>query len=214
MLEIENISFSIKEKNILKPLSFSLESASNMLILGASGSGKTTLLAIIAGLLKPKTGEVRYDHQSLYNKTASQLDHFRGENLGIIFQNHHLIKPLTVMQNLHLGINFTDTKLDEAKAEATLKRLNLESKAQQKASTLSTGEAQRLAVARAVLGKPKWILCDEPTSALDDKNSQAVLELLEEEAQACKASLIIVTHDKRVKSYFSAQQLLELGATT
>ncbi|MDG1286223.1 MAG: ATP-binding cassette domain-containing protein [Rickettsiales bacterium] len=214
MLEIENISFVIEQKPIIQSLSFSLETGRKMLVLGASGSGKTTLLAMIAGLLKPSSGEVRYDNQSLHDQTTREVDHFRGQNLGIIFQNHHLIKPLTVMQNLQLGLNFTGKEVEEVRLQETLKRLNLESKVHQKASTLSMGEAQRLAVARAVIGKPKWILCDEPTSALDDVNSQAVLNLLEEEAQACDASLIIVTHDKRVKAHFSDEQVIELEAVS
>ncbi len=211
MLEIENISFLRQNTPIIQSLSFSLEAEKKMLVLGPSGSGKTTLLAIIAGLLMPFSGDVKYDNQSLYAKSVGEIDDFRGQNLGIIFQNHHLIKPLTVVQNVQLGLKFANKHIESEKLIKTLSRLGLESKAQQKASTLSMGEAQRLAVARAVIGNPKWILCDEPTSALDDSNCQSVLSLLEQEAQTCRAALMIITHDKRVKTHFSNQQIVNLG---
>lgn len=214
MLEVENISYKVDGRLILPPLSFSLNAGEKMLVLGPSGSGKTTLLAILAGLLRPTGGEVRYDDQSLYEQSTAEMDRFRGENMGIIFQSHHLVKPLTVLQNLRLGLSFGGKTAKKTRIEQTLQRLNLSQKAGQKASTLSMGEAQRLAVARAVIGQPKWILCDEPTSALDDANAEATLHLLEEEARDCGASLIVVTHDNRVKSHFSGEQVIELGGAS
>lgn len=211
MLEATKVSHEIDGKSILSPVSFSLNEEGKALVLGSSGSGKTTLLAILAGLLKPAKGEVRYGTKSLYLRSHAEIDKFRGQKLGIIFQNYHLIKPLTVMQNVTLGLGFTNKALDEARLQQTLERLNLSQKAHQKASLLSMGEAQRVAVARAVIGAPEWILCDEPTSALDDANAKATLELLEEEASACGAGLVIVTHDSRVKSHFSKEQILSLG---
>lgn len=210
MLEVKNISYKIKDRHILPPLSFTLNAGEKMLVLGPSGSGKTTLLATLAGLLRPDTGEVSYDNQSLYDQSTAKMDRFRGQKLGIIFQRHHLIKPLTVLQNLQLGLSFGGKEVDEQRIKQTLQRLNLSQKAGQKASTLSMGEAQRLAVARAVIGKPQWILCDEPTSALDDANAEATLHLLQEEARDCEASLIVVTHDNRVKSHFCGEQVMEL----
>ncbi len=212
MLEVDSISYTIAGKAILGSVSFSLKEGETALILGASGTGKTTMLAIIAGLLKPSSGEVHYAKQSLHELSDVELDKFRGQNLGIIFQNHHLIKPLTVLQNLKLGLSFNDKKVEEKKILETLERLNLSSKAHQKAATLSMGEAQRLAVARAIIGQPKWVLCDEPTSALDDANAKVTLDLLQSEAKACDAGLIIVTHDIRVESHFSAKKIIELEA--
>jgi putative ABC transport system ATP-binding protein len=214
MLKCTDVSYRVEGKVILDNISFSLKPEEHLLILGASGCGKTTLLSILAGLQKPDDGEVFYNDTSLYGLSESDRDQFRGEHFGILFQTFHLIKVLTVKQNLLLAQSMPGKPIDEARIYDVLKRLGLVEKLDQNVMHLSVGEAQRLSVARAVIGSPKWILCDEPTSALDDDNASAMLALLEEEAARCTASLVVVTHDKRVTKHFDTQHILKLGGAS
>lgn len=210
MLKLTNISYQINNRQLINNLSFRLETQKHLLILGPSGCGKSTLLSILGGLNKPDQGQVIYDNRNIYNLDESQRDKFRGQNISILFQNFHLIKVLSIKENLALAQNLSGLTINYNQINDILKRLNLFDKSDQKINNLSNGEAQRLAVARAVITNPKWILCDEPTSALDDNNCQIMLNLLEEEAKRCQASLIIVTHDKRVTNHFDQEHILKL----
>jgi ABC-type lipoprotein export system ATPase subunit len=210
MLTCSNISYKIKDKTIIDNISFDLKSGDHLLILGPSGSGKTTLLCLLAALTKPTSGNVEYNECDIHKLKPEKRDQFRGKNLGIIFQNFHLIKSLDVYQNIALPAQMSDSKIDPEQINYYLKELGLEDKAKQKISTLSVGQSQKLAVIRSFINKPKWILCDEPTSALDDANTEKLLKLLKSEAKKNKASLVIVTHDKRVKSHFENNKIIEL----
>ena len=134
-----------------------------------------------------------------------ELDKFRGKHIGIIFQTAHFVESLSVQDNLLLPGFFTGKKADTEKARMTLDRLNLGARMSGKPSQLSVGEQQRASIARAIMNDPTVILADEPTSALDDKNANEVIALLEEQARLSGASLIIVTHDSRLKSRFPKQ---------
>ena len=209
-LKIENISASYDSSTLFTIPSWQVKTGETAIILGPSGCGKSTLLAILAGLQEPNHGTVTYDNVDLYGLSEAERDHFRGKQMGILFQNFHLVKPFTVRQNLLLALRFSGRMIDETHINELLSALNLQTKANQKAGQLSVGEAQRLAVARAVIGKPKWIFCDEPTSSLDDKHTDLMLSLLKEQAAECQASLVIVTHDKRVRDMFHGQPILEM----
>lgn len=182
------------------------------MILGPSGSGKTTLISILAGLLQPSSGSIHCDGQDLGTLSPSDYDEFRGQNIGFVFQTLHLIPFLTVRQNLMLACSLPDKAVSQDSAMKVLSRLGLADLMESKADRLSTGEKQRLAVGRAIIGSPKWIFCDEPTSALDDTNASAMLDLLKSEATQCGASLVIVTHDSRVKTAFEGEACLQLNA--
>lgn len=210
MLVCQNLSFSIENRKLIDSLNFQLEEKKHLLIIGPSGCGKTTLLTLMCGLQRPESGSIFYNQTNICDLKEEQLDKFRGQNLGIIFQNFHLIKVLTLYENLAIALKFSGQKIDKDKIYNYLAKIGLTDKSKQKAGNLSVGESQRLAVARAVITNPKWIFCDEPTSALDDKNTQLTLELLQQEAQSCQASLIVITHDQRVKNIFSNQQIIEL----
>jgi putative ABC transport system ATP-binding protein len=179
------------------------------LLLGSSGSGKTTLLHLLAGLRTPVAGEVRIGETELGSMPASQLDVFRGRNIGIVFQQPHFVRSLNVSENLLLTQYLAGVKPNQERISQMLYRLGIQHKEQAQTSELSQGEQQRLALARALINNPAVILADEPTSALDDGNTDAVINLLEEQAERSDATLLVVTHDTRLKSRFEKHIILE-----
>jgi len=210
MLTCENLSFAIDGHKLIKDINFNIQSQKDLLITGPSGFGKTTLLSILCGLQKPTEGNVKYDEINLYDLDEDKIDDFRGKKLGIVFQNFNLINAFTVKQNLDLANSIFNFK-DNDQLYYLLERIGLAEKSHIIVSKLSTGEKQRLAVARAFIGNPKWVFCDEPTSSLDDKNTDIILNLIKEETLRCKASLILITHDKRIQSILKFSQILKLG---
>ncbi len=210
MLSCTNISYIIDQQKILNKLSFKLKQGEHLLILGESGSGKTTLLAMLAGLLTPNSGEIIYDDKKLYQLNNKERDKFRGKNIGIIFQNFHLIQSLSICENLEVAAQMSGQKIEQQQINNYLKELGLAGKGKYKPNELSVGQAQRVAVLRSFVSKPKWLLCDEPTSALDAANTKKLLDLLKKEAKKQQASIIIATHDLRVKDYFKNDKILEL----
>ena len=209
MLICENLSFSIDGHKLFSNINLNIENQKDLLITGPSGIGKTTLLSILCGLQKPTAGKVLYDDINLYNLVENKIDYFRGDKLGIVFQNFNLINAFTIKQNLELA-NITQGS-EEKKLYDLLQRVGLADKSHIKVSKLSVGEKQRLAVARAFIGNPKWIFCDEPTSSLDDNNTEIISQFIKDESTRCKASLILITHDKRVQSILNFSQTLKLG---
>jgi putative ABC transport system ATP-binding protein len=171
--------------------------------LGESGSGKTTLLHILTGILKPSNGEVNIDQTSIYQLSSKELDQFRGRKIGIIFQRPHLIKSLTIEENLKLAQSFANLPTDSHRIDEVLTSLDIANKKKAYPSELSQGQLQRVSIARAVINKPALLIADEPTSSLDDKNATAVLQLLMEQSGLNQATLVVATHDKRVKDAFT-----------
>ncbi|MCL6259498.1 ATP-binding cassette domain-containing protein [Aquiflexum sp. TKW24L] len=206
ILKANNIGFYYDPKQKFQIPDIHLGAGDQMLILGKSGSGKTTILNIIAGLLKPKSGNVEISGTDIYSLKGSQLDKFRGKNIGIIFQKPHILAPLTVEENLQLANFFV--KENTQLIEPLLKELGIWDKRKARISTLSEGEAQRVSIARALVNRPKLILADEPTASLDDENAAAVVRLLQVQAKKYNAALIIVTHDQRVKDHISNQIII------
>ena len=209
MLICENLSFSIDGHKLFSNINLNIENQKDLLITGPSGVGKTTLLSILCGLQKPTEGEVLYEDINLYNLVENKIDYFRGDKLGIVFQNFNLINAFTIKQNLELAK--TTQGSGDKNLYDLLQRVGLADKSHIKVSKLSVGEKQRLAVARAFIGNPKWIFCDEPTSSLDDKNAEIISQFIKDESIRCKASLILITHDKRVQSILNFSQTLKLG---
>jgi putative ABC transport system ATP-binding protein len=173
------------------------------LLLGESGSGKTTLLHILTGILKPKQGVVEMNGTNIYQLSNKKLDQFRGQHIGIIFQRPHLIKSLTIAENLLLAQSFANLPTDHKRIDEVLQSLDILAKKNAYPSTLSQGQLQRVSIARAVINKPALLIADEPTSSLDDKNAAAVLQLLIQQSNLNKATLVVATHDKRVKDAFT-----------
>jgi lipoprotein-releasing system ATP-binding protein len=203
MLIAKNIYFQYDSHNKFQIPDISLQAGENLLILGQSGSGKTTLLNILGGLLRPERGEVLIGETSLYGLKGSELDKFRGGNIGIVFQKPHILSALTVRENLEMATYFA--KGDNNRIDYILNELSIDHKAGSKVNKLSEGEAQRVSIARALVNSPKVILADEPTSSLDDVNAEKVIGLLKSQATKMNAVLIVVTHDQRVKSHISNQ---------
>ncbi|MDC0227490.1 ATP-binding cassette domain-containing protein [Alphaproteobacteria bacterium] len=210
MLTCENLSFSIDGYELFSNINFNIKKEKDLLITGPSGIGKTTLLSILCGLQQPSDGRILYNDISIYNLAESKVDEFRGQELGIVFQNFNLINTFTIKQNLQLANSALGSK-DTDHIYELLQRVGLADKSHIKVSKLSIGEKQRVAVARAFIGNPKWIFCDEPTSSLDDRNTDIITNLIKEESIRCKASLILITHDKRVQSILNFNEILRLG---
>lgn len=199
MIELKNLSYTIGGNAILQNLNWQVKQGQHALLLGASGSGKTTLLHMLAGLLTPTSGAITVDGQAL----DGNLDAWRGRTIGMVFQTLHLVKALTVRDNLRLAQTMARMPADDTRIAHLLSGLGLADKAGSYTHQLSVGQAQRVAIARAVVNKPQWILADEPTSALDDAHCTETLNLLEAQTQECGATLIIATHDQRIKSRFA-----------
>ena len=210
MLKCENIEFYIDGQNLFSNINLNLKPQKDLLITGPSGVGKTTLLSILCGIQKPTTGKITYNSIDLYNLPENKIDEFRGKNLGVVFQNFNLINTFTVKQNLEIAVS-TNNRKKSIPFFDLLDRVGLANKSHIKVANLSIGEKQRLAVARAFVGDPKWIFCDEPTSSLDDKNANIIANLIKEETMRCKASLVLITHDSRIQSLIKFSQILRLG---
>ena len=205
MLETRGLKFNYKEGEGLSFPDITCKAGEHWLLLGESGSGKTTLLHLLAGLRTPKAGSVSIDSIVINELTSSQLDRFRGKHIGVVFQQSHFVRSLTVKENLALAQRLAGVKIDYTRIKTILEALNVGHKLQANPEQLSVGEQQRVAIARAIINQPSIILADEPTSALDDTNTVQVLQLLKEQATAVNAVLMIVTHDNRLKTQFDKQ---------
>ncbi len=172
------------------------------LLLGPSGCGKTTLLNVIAGIAPVMAGEVRIQGQLIGTLSESARDQFRGAHIGFIMQRLHLIPALTVEANLKLAQTLAGKPVDPVRIREVLASLGIDHKLSATPKQISQGEAQRVAIARAVINRPSLIIADEPTSALDDANCEAAVALLINQAAQHGATLLVATHDPRIKSYF------------
>ena len=210
LIEVSDTRHRYGDKVVLACAGFSLAANDEYLLLGASGSGKTTLLHIIAGILKPSEGDVTISGTKLSSLSGPTLDRFRGQHIGIVLQKLHLIGSITALQNLLLAQTLSGRASDESAARQLLESLGLGAFSAAKPKQLSHGQAQRLAIARAVINRPKLIIADEPTSNLDDKHAEEALQLLRSQAKACGAALVVATHDARVKEHIPRR--LELAA--
>ena len=208
MLQTEQLAFAYPGQKKIHFADLTCRSGEQWLILGQSGSGKTTLLHLLGGLRTATEGKVIIDNTNLTKLSQSQLDHFRGQQIGIVFQQAHFVRSLNVMENLVLAQQLAGVKPSLQHIKDILARLNLQHKFTARTENLSQGEQQRVAIARALVNKPSLILADEPTSALDDINCEEVVNLLTEQAASEQATLLVVTHDGRLKDRFERKILL------
>ncbi len=172
-----------------------------MALWGPSGCGKSTMLNLITGLLRPDSGRIEVDGVDTTTLRHGQLDRFRGEHFGFVFQTFNLLGPFTALQNVMLGMRFSDTRPHKEwrpHARELLERVGLGHRMHNRPTTMSVGERQRVAIARALANKQKLIVADEPTGSLDPKTSNTVMELLLELCQEESLTLLLVTHDAEI----------------
>lgn len=173
-----------------------------LLILGRSGTGKTTFLHLLALLLRPKSGSVIIDQTDLTKLSPAQTAAFRAKHVGIIYQKPHFVSSLSVLDNLIMANYLASKPQDRSRARDLAGQLGFGDQLAKKTHQLSQGEQQRVSIARAVMNQPDIILADEPTSSLDDENTNRVITLLHQQSEQIGASLIVVTHDQRLKDVF------------
>ena len=201
MLKTKEVEFNYDNQMFFKFQNIDLNSHENLLIIGDSGVGKTTLMHLLAGLLKSNSGSIKLFDKELNQMSSYQLDSFRKNNIGIVFQRPHFVNSLTVKENLQLA-QYIANKNDNTRIESILKNLNIFDKSNKKTNQLSQGEKQRVSIALAIVNSPKLILADEPTSSLDDNNCSKVIKLLKKQATDFGPQLIVITHDSRLKKHF------------
>ena len=205
MITLTNLQAGYGQKTMLNLAHYHIAPGAKCLITGPSGSGKTTLLYALAGLADVQAGQVIVNGTNIYALIAAERDHFRGANIGIVFQTLHLLKSLSVLDNLLLGAFLGHKPQDQLWAKTLLEKLDIAHLANSLVTDISQGQAQRVAIARAVMNKPKLLLADEPTSSLDDVSAKQVIDLLQELALETGATLVVSSHDSRIKSAFDQQ---------
>lgn len=215
LLKLEKINKSYSnDRTILDQLDMEVAQGERIAIVGPSGSGKTTLLNLIGTLDRPDSGKMYFENQDLSVYNDQQLAQFRNEKIGFVFQMHHLLPQLTLLENILLP-TLTDKKLQGKetldRAQQLISRMGLTEVAHQKPSELSGGECQRTAVARALINRPGLILADEPTGALDQKSAFNLTDLLVELNQEERVTLIVVTHSMDVARKMNRIYKIENG---
>lgn len=209
MIRLDSLRFGYQGgDDVVRLDEFVLEPESNVLVVGPSGCGKTTLLHLIAGLLLPTRGTVAVDGQDLAALSPAARDRFRGRHVGIVLQQFHLLPTLTALQNLLVAQSIAGLPVDRAAAHAMLEALGVDERVDAYPHQLSVGQQQRVAIARALVNHPKLLLADEPTSNLDDEACASVADLLLGATQQHAVSLLVATHDTRLKSKIPRQLVL------
>ncbi|MFQ6068527.1 MAG: ABC transporter ATP-binding protein [Candidatus Bathyarchaeia archaeon] len=200
----------------LKDVSLQVQRGEVVLVMGPSGSGKTTLLLVMGGLLKPTKGSARINTIEITKLSERELPKIRRENFGFVFQNPNLLSSLTALENVEVALNIANVKGEKANAHAKilLEKLGLSDRLNHQPDELSGGEQQRVAIARALANDPAIILADEPTANLDSKIGREVTELLCRVACEQDKSVVIVSHDKRIKYIANRILYLEDGRIT
>ena len=189
MIKVTNLTHYYNKDLALENINLEIKSGEFIAIIGESGSGKSTLLSILSTLLKPTSGDIVYEN--INYKDIKNIDDFRKNNIGFIFQFHYLINYLSVKEN----INLANEKASKDEIFNLLKLLGIENLIDKYPNEISGGQRQRVAIARALINNPKIIFADEPTGNLDSKNSLNVFELFKTFANK-GTTIIVATHDK------------------
>ena len=214
VIEVENIKYRWPQQthDILALNRFEVKAGEHLFIQGASGSGKSTLLNLLAGVLTPQQGQIKLLGEELTTLSNAKKDRLRADHLGIVFQQFNLLPYLNALENIQLVLDIsaqrskrekqlgkTDERIIELLSELGLDK----SVINQKASQLSIGQQQRVAVARALIGRPEILIADEPTSALDSDNRDRFLTQLFHAAEHSNTTIVFVSHDRSLQPYFS-----------
>jgi putative ABC transport system ATP-binding protein len=212
VIAVKSLTYTIGGKPIITDLSFSQQQGQHLLLLGPSGVGKTSLINLIAGLASPSNGSVTIAGEIMSALPGAKRDALRQKTIGIVFQTLRLISALSVRDNLRLAQNLALGRADMAEVDGLIEAVGIAHRASARPRQLSQGEAQRAAIARALVAKPKLIIADEPTSALDDSNASTIAKLLLSKAEEFGATLLIATHDARLKPHIPSVIALEKAA--
>lgn len=185
---------------VLRDVSLAVPEATVLSVIGSSGSGKSTLLHILGGLDRPDSGEVLWGTQRIDQVNEEELARHRNHEIGFVFQFHHLLPEFTALENIFMPALIAGKPMDEARERARhlLSRFGLEKRAEHRPTQLSGGEQQRVAMARALMNKPRVILADEPTGNLDEGNSEVLLDMLFELRDNDGVSIVLVTHEPHI----------------
>jgi putative ABC transport system ATP-binding protein len=203
----------IQDRTVLDIAEWTLAAGEQVVVRGISGSGKTTLLNVLAGLLPPPQGKVVVGGEALYALSEVQRDRFRAQRIGYVFQTHLLVATLSALENVEMPLVFAgvrDAQTRRRRARAILDEVGLAEFARHRPVQLSTGQRQRVGVARALVAEPKLILADEPTAALDAENGHVVMDLLRQRARQTDATLVVASHDPTVEA--QADRVFDLYA--
>ena len=214
MLQLQNIKKSFTQPNgevlpVLDIPDFRMASGEQAVMIGRSGGGKTTLLHVIAGIRRATEGEVTIDGVHLNRLSEAGCDRFRAARIGYVFQTFNLLPAFTALENVLLGMTFARNRHDLFRAQQLLERVGLKDRLKHKPSTMSVGEQQRVAVARALANSPRLLLADEPTANIDPANQQKIIDLIRETASEEQISLLLVTHAMEVANQFDRIERLE-----
>ncbi|QNG74574.1 methionine ABC transporter ATP-binding protein [Stenotrophomonas maltophilia] len=223
MISLEDVQFGYGMQRVLDIPRLWVEQGSSVLLRGISGGGKSTLLGLLAGVLLPGKGRVEVAGQALQDMGGAARDRFRADQLGVIFQQFNLLPFLSVRDNIALGLRFSRLRSArisgplDAEIARLLQALQLNPELmQRRAGTLSVGQQQRVAAARALIGRPALLLADEPTSALDREAATAFLKLMSAQCQAAGTTVLVVSHDDSLQPLFdrtiALSQINQAGA--
>ena len=206
IIEMQNVRVTYQVRSepfdVLSIPEWSLEQGRHVALVGPSGCGKTTLLHLLSGLLSPTHGSLEVCGNALERMREFDLDRFRARHIGYIFQSFNLLQGYTALENLLLGITFSERNFSKGHAVSLLERVGLADRMDHYPSQLSIGEQQRVAVARSLANEPELILADEPTGSLDPANSSAVADLIREVCSEKQCTLVLVSHDMEVVNRF------------
>ncbi|RYZ52879.1 MAG: ABC transporter ATP-binding protein [Proteobacteria bacterium] len=212
---VDHIAKSFRQADseiaVLNDLSFAVEAGETLAIVGQSGSGKSTLLSLLAGLDQVDKGSISIGGQSLAGLDQAGLSKFRGENIGIIFQQFHLMKGLTALENVMLPLDIASADNAEQRAIDALKLVGLDHRAHHLPQQLSGGEMQRVAIARACVVQPRILLADEPSGNLDLATGNKVMQQLFDAVSERGMTMILVTHDPKLAERCHRQLTLQTG---
>lgn len=199
-LSIKDLKFSYGATPLLDIESFHLAAKERVAVMGPSGCGKTTFMHLVAGLIRPNQGTITLKDADITQLDEWEVDRIRGKHIGIVFQRLHLMPAISVLNNLLLAQKLARVEQNKTSAMGILDRLGIADYANTLPNQLSQGQAQRGAIARALVHDPDLVIADEPTSALDSGNAEEAINLLSELSETIGFSLLVVTHDERVRN--------------
>lgn len=213
MISIQNITKSYGDLQVLKGVDLEIKEQEIISIVGASGAGKTTLLQLLGTLDSPDNGQIMFDDINISLLKGKKLAQFRNQNIGFVFQFHHLLPEFTAFENVCIPgyLSNTPKKQVEERAVELLKQLGLADRLHHKPSALSGGEQQRVAVARALINKPKVILADEPSGNLDSQNAEELHQLFFTLRDTMKQTFVIVTHNEKLADMSDRKVVMKDG---